>query len=78
MVKDIKDISKMAIMERHRYITENSKVCSCCATKRRLSWFWDKEHPTKLSDVCRKCTKLKYKEHVKNIVLKAIARGECT
>lgn len=70
-----KSIKNMGPMERHRYITENSKVCPCCKKEKRLSSFWDKEKPDDISKFCRPCSKKKYEADVMNIVLGVLKKS---
>ncbi len=70
-----KSFKSLLPMERHRYITENSKVCTCCGKEKRLTSFWDKENPTELSKFCRSCSKKKYEADVMKIVLGVLKKN---
>ena len=71
-----KSIKNMGPMERHRYITANTKVCPCCKQEKRLTSFWDKEKPTEISKFCRPCSKKKYEADVRKIVLGVLSKSE--
>lgn len=70
-----KSFKNMGPMERHRHITENSKVCPCCKKEKRLTSFWDKNEPTILSKFCRLCSKKKYEADVIKVVLGVLKRS---
>lgn len=67
------DLNAMRPMERHRYITSNSKVCTCCNKEKRMTLFWNKEKNIIL-DNCTMCTKKLYELEVLKIVLGVLTK----
>lgn len=69
------DLNAMHPMERHRYITSNSKVCTCCNKEKRMTLFWNKQNNT-INDNCNPCNKKLYEIEVMKIVLGVLKKDE--
>lgn len=69
------DLNAMYPMERHRYITSNSKVCTCCNKEKRMTLFWNKQNNT-INDNCNPCNKKLYEIEVMKIVLGVLKKDE--
>jgi len=69
----MKDIKEMRPMERHRYITSNSKKCQCCKKVKKLSSFWVKE-TNEIQEDCNVCSKKKYEKEVLELVLNVMKK----
>lgn len=64
-------IQQMRPMERHRYITRNTKTCPACKSTKRLSTFWDKEENS-IHATCRSCETKAYGPEITQIVLSVL------
>lgn len=69
----IKSINDMRAMERHRYLTQNKKVCPSCKKEKSFKTFFDGDD---IKDVCKPCSKKINERQVFLQVLKSLSKTE--